>query len=66
MAPIGATGIDLEFTATSQSCPFSDALLRRLNDIFLHRLSLTLQQHHSWQSAVRAKYASANTKRRDN
>lgn len=30
-------GIDVEFTTTSASCPFAEALLRQINDILRHR-----------------------------
>ena len=32
-----AKGIDVEFTTTSPSCPFSEVLLQRINDILRHR-----------------------------
>lgn len=32
-----AKGVDVEFTTTSPSCPFSDVLLQRINDILRHR-----------------------------
>ena len=32
-----ANGIDVEFTTTSPSCPFSDVLLQRINDVLRHR-----------------------------
>ena len=32
-----AKGIDVEFTTTSPSCPFVEALLQRINDILRHR-----------------------------
>ena len=32
-----ATGIDVEFTTTSPSCPFSEALLQQINDILRQR-----------------------------
>jgi len=32
-----ARGIDVEFTTTSPSCPFVEALLQRINDILRHR-----------------------------
>jgi metal-sulfur cluster biosynthetic enzyme len=32
-----AKGIDVEFTTACTSCPFSEALLHRINDILRHR-----------------------------
>ncbi len=32
-----AKGIDVEFTTTSSSCPFAEALLQQINDILRHR-----------------------------
>ncbi len=32
-----AKGIDVEFTTTSPSCPFSEELLQQINDILRHR-----------------------------
>jgi metal-sulfur cluster biosynthetic enzyme len=32
-----ARGIDVEFTTTSPSCPFGEALLQQINDILRHR-----------------------------
>ncbi len=32
-----ATGIEVEFTTTSASCPFAEALLQQIDDILRHR-----------------------------
>jgi len=32
-----AKGIDVEFTTTSPSCPFSEVLLQRINNVLRHR-----------------------------
>lgn len=32
-----ATGIEVEFTTTSASCPFAEAMLQQINDILRHR-----------------------------